>query len=523
MAKVKDKIRHLNIFLVKEAYKKFEDVLKDTTASNDFIRARVRGVNAVLYISDPLGSLPSWAEFLREGFGESAEIESNVFATALVLIKVGKRICAITFGHARTLLLPESLEKDFGLRVVVNRVHPDRIRSISLRMFRELAMTRREEAARGTRLGTFGVDIRQDLLRAVTGIPKDLKFASKISGSDSVVIDASLRFADLNSKCKELVEAYREKAYSSAGFSWIDNLKAVRDESLISDLDKDLIEALKARDKTMQMMPPDDVEADEVEGFRYSDESEEDPIHPMLEIEDWWASVGADLGEITETDIRKRKIRAYIDGAKQLIEERECFLFETQRRRKKYILSNGDWFEVSTTFDKQIADYIRDISRSSVTLPRAQEGQNEDQYLEAAIAHNRNLVSMHRKNCPIEGTAIELCDLVSRTGQLIHIKRWSASSTFSHLLAQGAVSAETLVRFPEARKTMRDKSSRHRTSISRLFPHRGYNPTSLEVVFGLIRRANVELPFFSRLNLMREGDRVQKLGYEVSFQRIKVQ
>jgi uncharacterized protein (TIGR04141 family) len=103
------------------------------------------------------------------------------------------------------------------------------------------------------------------------------------------------------------------------------------------------------------------------------------------------------------------------------------------------------------------------------------------------------------------------------------VKCWTASSTFSHLLAQGAISAEALTHEAKFRNHVRTRARKHQAAIKRLFPGEHYDPSRLEVVFSLVRESPKALPFFSRLNLMREGERIQRLGYKVAYQRIEVQ
>jgi uncharacterized protein (TIGR04141 family) len=82
------------------------------------------------------------------------------------------------------------------------------------------------------------------------------------------------------------------------------------------------------------------------------------------------------------------------------------------------------------------------------------------------------------------------------------------------------VSAETLLRVPVARKHVRDKAEKHKTAIAGLFPEDNYEPANLEVIFALIQKPNAQLPFFSRLSLMRESEQIEHLGYKVAFQPI---
>jgi uncharacterized protein (TIGR04141 family) len=58
--------------------------------------------------------------------------------------------------------------------------------------------------------------------------------------------------------------------------------------------------------------------------------------------------------------------------------------------------------------------------------------------LQGAILLDKRTVSRS------QATAIEICDVVTKTKQLVHVKRGTSSSSLSHLFAQGVVSAELL-------------------------------------------------------------------------------
>jgi uncharacterized protein (TIGR04141 family) len=98
---------------------------------------------------------------------------------------------------------------------------------------------------------------------------------------------------------------------------------------------------------------------------------------------------------------------------------------------------------------------------------------------------------------------------------------WSQSGTFSHLLAQGAISAESLLRYSAFRDHVAESATKHKAEIKVLFPTDGFVTSKLDVVLALVSK-HKQLPFFSRLNLMREGQRIEWLGYRVNYHRIEV-
>jgi uncharacterized protein (TIGR04141 family) len=525
-------MQHLTIFLLKKRVKNFADAVKAGGDAGNPISLTNQPFDGSLYLPAPAENPPGWLPFVESGF-PGRNVAGNRMPSALVLLKAEKRVFALTFGHARYFLKPEAYERDFGLRVVVNRVSKDKIRAISLRMFKETPVKRHEEAAKGTVLRTFGVDIQQDLLRAVTGVPEDPSFAARVSGADSLAIDVEMDFGDLADKCKDLLTAYSATEYAKRGFDWIDNLKAVRTPATVEQLDKALVSALKAKDQNIQMLCPDNFNRDSICGFLYQEEEADAAQHTELEMDEWQNAIVGELANLTADKLSERRIKAFDGhGAKAgEIPDRDCFVFETDVKGIKYVLSNGEWFEVATAFDAKISKYVNAISRKPVLLPDFQLAwkgvkgakglKGEDKYV-AEAAKAADLMSMHKATCTIGGTAIEPCDLLHRTGALVHVKVWSASATFSHLLAQGAISAESLLRYSKFRDHVANKATKHAAEIKKLFPTQAFVTSKLDVVLALVRNNPKPLPFFSRLNLMREGQRIERLGYRVNYHRIEI-
>ncbi len=521
----KKRMQHLTLFLLKPGVKKFEDAVKTDEAGNPKLLAD-QSFEGALYLPEPALNAPGWLPFVQAGFPKQY-VDDNRMSSALVLLKVKKRMFAVTFGNARHLLKPDSFERDFGLRVVVNRVSKDNIRSISLRIFKETSVKRQEEAAKGTALRTFGVDIQQDLLRGVTGVPEDTSLASRLSGADSLAIDVAMEFGDLADKCKELLDAYNGTDYVKRGFDWIDNLKVVRSPAVVEQLDRRLLKALKAKDTSIQMLCPDIFSRGVIRAFLHHGEEDCAEKHTELDLAEWWAAIGGKLSKLTGDELRTRRISAFDSEGTLLAEipDRECFVFETNVKGTKYVLSNGEWFELSQSFDDQITQYILDISNRSCTLPHFNKTwetleQKESKFIEEA-SKLPDFMSLHTKNFTVNGTKVEPCDLLSRTGTLIHVKMWGKSSSFSHLLAQGAISAETLLRNSDFRAHVVSSATKHKTAIKRLFPKEGFVTSKIDVVLALVSR-HERLPFFSRLNLMREAQRIERLGYRVRYQRIAI-
>src|SRR6266571_6040072 len=118
------------------------------------------------------------------------------------------------------------------------------------------------------------------------------------------------------------------------------------------------------------------------------------------------------------------------------------------------------------------------------------------------------------------GDRIEVCDLLSKQGHFIHVKKRTRSSTLSHLFAQGTVSAEAFLGDSGFRDGLRQVVNKLKPSFASLVPRERPDPSRYEVAYVIITKKpeNVpkSLPFFSQLHLMQAAHRLRVMGYRVS-------
>ncbi len=170
-----------------------------------------------------------------------------------------------------------------------------------------------------------------------------------------------------------------------------------------------------------------------------------------------------------------------------------CLVYETHLRGRTYLLSEGDWFELDPSFVERVDGGVASIPTGTLALPAAIEGEEERAYNERAAAE-AGLALLDRKLVSIGGTSIEVADLVSASGDLIHVKRKTQSATLSHLFAQGRISAEAL---QEVDAAVREAAAAHMDTDGRVGGAllRGpYEARSKTVVYAVIASNAAELP-----------------------------
>ena len=127
----------------------------------------------------------------------------------------------MSFGYGKSLLRPGTWEEDFGLRVTLNAVDPSRIRSIDRVKFDAISQHSQIQASREANIIEFGLDVEQDILRAVTGKPRDAALATQLTGKDALKADVRLVLSDIPSYLVRLGEIFVQNTYKEH-FSWVD-------------------------------------------------------------------------------------------------------------------------------------------------------------------------------------------------------------------------------------------------------------------------------------------------------------
>ena len=496
----------LTLLLLTADVAKPEDAIKQGATAEAHPLGASFPVDGTLYVDRQRRRRPDWLEFVKDGIPEPLELWNESTAAVLVFSSAGRHF-ACTFGYGRSLLDFDMVEPNFGLRVTVNAVNPDRLRSVDLRVLDQLAVTRRVQSSRGSAQQTFGIDPSRDLLRAVTGEPADRALAKRLTGADALAMYANVDLRGLAAKAAELLTYHGAKTYRTR-FPWIDNISPITDVGRGAKLDEQLIDALRSPGGDVLYLAAPEVVDWSGLVFRYHGERATEDGHAELDLEAYLDRVDGD--ELTPKSLRSNRIRAYVAGESGPRHEwpvYRCIVFETEFEGATCLLIEGSWYAVESSFEERIQAALASIDRSGIAFPANKAGQYEQAY-NAATAKALGIGLMDRKLVKVElaSEPIELCDLFSPERELIHVKRRSASSTLSHLFAQGRVAAEAFF----SDEHLRDRARAHlkgRKDLAGLIPTDRPIGTDFTIVYAVITadvgRFPNNLPFFSRLNMVQ--------------------
>src|SRR5262249_55399960 len=157
----------------------------------------------------------------------------------------------------------------FGLKVTLNSVEKESIRSIEKSNIGANSKISKEQVSKKTNATGFGIDIEQDLLRAVTGASRFPELGKTISGADALSVSVRVDISNLPEFLSLCYERFLSKDYLD-GFDWIDQIHIIKDPILMTALNKILAKRFNTQDfDDLWMAVPDLVDWSDLQGFSY--------------------------------------------------------------------------------------------------------------------------------------------------------------------------------------------------------------------------------------------------------------
>jgi uncharacterized protein (TIGR04141 family) len=513
MPKKAEKKRQLTIYLLREGLGE-EAIDLDKVA--DTVEVAVAGAGASqVYIKAPASNVPRWVSFFP-----SIEALSGLFnasSSALLLVPCSGRAFAISFGHGRYLLRLGSTEENFGLKVTLNAVSAEKIRSIDKKTFDAIASQTREQALTESPMAAFVLDGEQDVLRAVVGGPANPADGCRLAGRDALIVSGNINLSNLAGFLERYLSHSESDAYS-VKFPWVDRVREERDRDRKEQLNAALIEKLRTGNlASCYLAVPEIIEWDRIEGFNYLPEQEEPAFD--LRLPELLDQTRAE--DISIEWLKSRHVRAMDPEGGQVQNWLlyRCLNAELVIDGRNYLLSNGRWYQIDADFVAQVDDYFRALPMASLDLPRFRENSESEADYNRRVANEvPGLALVDRKLISYQGSdRIEFCDLYSSSKQLIHVKRYGGSSVLSHLFAQGVVAA-SLLHEPGFREKVNEQlPDSHRLPVEGRLAADQY-----EIVYAIVSQSPHPLwiPFFSRVNLRQAVRQLHQRGFRVALAKV---
>lgn len=521
--------RYLNALLAKDEFfvNEYREFLSSEAKVSELKIQDKYHFDGVIYVKNSAEKRPPWAQLLDSLVGAEVAQLSNKSSSAVVFIRTENQVLAFTFGYGRFLLNLGMFQHDFGLKTALNTLDHQSLRSVDLHTLEDQPIQKKSQSARGSEATVFGIDIFRDVLRAVTGSPRQGIDYKNIAGGDAIYsFGLEMLVEDIPAIATEIVNHYNMSLYQDS-FSWVDNIRRIKDTATIASLDEALLDQVKNKNSSLMITLPEIVKWDEVMGFSFTRSKKH--LSPTIDTSKYLESL--DLNSISTDSIRRDKLFVTdVHENKFNYSIYSCIYLELDSGGDtKKVIFGGNWYEVDKSFMRRIDATLGLVDVSEIAFPGIhvwEEGgkekiESESDYNQR-VANDLDLFLLDKKlvKCTKTTSPIELCDLLSRDKKIIHVKhRKGGSAGLSHLFAQGSVSAEVMLGDKEFRKKARTVLRAVSPQAGELVPLDSLRSADYEVIFLILgddrERVKDNLPFFSKVNLARAYENLSQRGYVV--------
>jgi uncharacterized protein (TIGR04141 family) len=456
-----------------------------------------------------------------DGFfmGQLDNIKDNLTTSsisAILILRKNNKIFAIPFGHGWRLLNPSSYEENFGLKIVLNSIDQNQIRQITKRNISVIPKNNQEQLSLASNFYDFSFDIEQDLVQEIIGKSNEEFFDCLIMGKDCIKFNKNIDLIELAKLLDKFLKKYNSNNYKKTDFKFIDHIQHVRNENTIYNLDSQVINKIITNNFDKLWMAIPDLVDFHNKSFSYSQRKnnnlEDINLNEFLKIKQH---------KNIDLNLFKNQYIYCFDNNNESLNKwsaYKCLSCELELDGSVYLLNNGKWYEIEKDFVKDVNDkYEKEIqNQSDIILLDAKSEEREEDY-NVRLSKSLNAENLDRKNITIYGySKVELCDILTKDKQLIHVKKYGNSSLLGHLFNQGLVSAELLLNnnkfLEEANKKIENEN----------FKILETNIKDYKIIFAIISRydENLDIPFFSKIIMKNIFMRLRNMGFTVNIKQI---
>nr|WP_249418317.1 TIGR04141 family sporadically distributed protein [Citrobacter freundii] len=513
------KTRPFSIYLLKTGYNSSNSLKLDHGLEANF-QANNLPTGSSLFISDKIETTPWWVGYFN--------IAGNITQKnkgALIFLPVQNRVFVLCFGHVYHHLLDISYEYDFGLRVTLNSLDPNELKSADI-VDPGAARRKRTQLPITNDLTYLDFDSNSEILKSLTGKVKD-EFAelfNNATGSASLKVGLKIGPQDLTVLCGKLIELYNSNDYLES-FPNIQKIVPEKDPQKISSLDNSLLDRFKNHDNSLELCIPDIVDYKDNIYCTFKGMHKTLHIYSDISIEKLYEYIGDKLRDMTLVDFKKLSMELCNNEGltTHSFSIYRCMISDERIQANNeeviYHMCDGAWYKVDANYLQELTNYI-----NSKCIVSPLPGYDHD-----IIEDNKRLYSEEKYNAdvpylrpgficldqtdisPDGHSQIEPCDLISLESDqcaFYHIKISSRSSQLSHLFNQGSNSIELLLSEPQCSVKLTGLITQSGNTPLTQGLENAITQQKFKVIYGVITRkpqlnASGNLPLFSKISLRR--------------------
>lgn len=523
---------------LKEFYKENEDNRTEYIVSRNTI-----GVSGRIYTSFSAGQLPSWHSTVNSFLNEPDYIvlEENITNRAVIILKIDNRLMSLSFGQGKSMLDDSTIVQDFGIKVAANMVDPNQIRSLNSLNIEDIVLNIQRQSSTFSNQNQLQVNTFRDILKEVSGAPHRRLGDSApkfIVGTDSLKTTKKMDITNIVEDLRFYLNEYGRNNYQNNQFQWLDNITRVKDKRLKQILDTRLEQAIIDNENNLQVAVNRPVDWGVVSGFfieGYRLYNLEKNYTLEIKYDDYFEFIRKNIPNSIIRKLKSNKLFLWntdVDMSIILASIYNSLIYECEYDDSRFLLTHGEWLEVDRDYYQNIKRQVERIEveerlefipydNSNKSLHQVDK-YKEKHYNKDLSDSNKDFFLLDEKLFMIPGfgnSRIEPCDVITRNKELIHVKRYNGSSSLSHLLSQGLVSAQHLTR-DDFKQHINDMVGEEIISTED-------TPSDFKVIYAIVHN-NPELneheifPFFTMVNLVLTVEQLSQMGLKYSIKKIEV-
>ncbi|HAR49258.1 MAG TPA: sporadically distributed protein, TIGR04141 family [Smithella sp.] len=502
------KTHPFSIYLLKEGFDAANS-LKAGHGLKDSFDADNIPEGASIFILDSIPKEPWWKNY----FGVKGNLKQTIKG-AILFLNVKERHFAITFGHTHHHLKDECYEYDFGLRVTLNSLDPDKLKSTDT-LEPEKAKRQRIQSPVDSDLTYFDFDRDSSIIKTLTGkVKNEYKNIFKhATGASSLRIGLSVEPDKLNELCQNTLDIYNKEDFKAA-FPDIQNIIPIKDPEIIKQLDFLLIQAFKNNSIDLVLTIPEIVNYQDSLSITFTG------VGQSLMYEDVYISYYRDylLSHEYKADdfsidiLKSHQLNICNDdgSTKEKFSIYKSLLYDTSLDSCCYHFCEGNWYQIEKSYIDKLKRYLDPYFENTNLIDF--NHNSERAYNNAIASNDSKYICLDCTNIsPVGQRQVEPCDLYKvEDGIAIysHVKLSTRSASLSHLFNQGVNSIELIKVEDSTKEKMINLVKENLNGNSAKDYIKSIEDDISKVIYIIITHKDENnksdnLPLFSRISLMR--------------------
>lgn len=515
----KERSNKISIYLIKKEIK-YDEILK----SYAYNYVLMKNDNSTTYFYPTQKKEPNWLiSYFKKNSGdfEISNSHAKVISLHRLVIEDEERVFAIPFGNGKNLLNDDVIEEQFGIKILLNSVKTDGFRQLSVADYGSDHRTKNEQMPKKTNINEFGFDIYRDFLRKATAKSDEEIFnKNTITGGDLFSVTVPVNIENVDEFLLFCYKRYKSDKYKEE-FSWLDNIREVKEKRLKDCLNQELVRQINIHNfENIWMAVPEIIEWEKVRDFRFKKSKDGYDDIELQEFLNLFSTKTINDVEI----LKNRKVYAMSLENDEILYSwniYNCLIAEIQYNGNVYCLNFGRWYRVDNDFVDRINKYYEQIPLCSKAYINAKSGEAEGEYnkrLQKTLNGSFLFDTFTVKLSGMGKSSIEVCDVLTKDKELIHVKKNGSSSNLSHLFSQAAVSGEALLD-SKFRKEANNE-------IGKLAFDEKFVSADYKVILAIITKYKVDrpkIPFFSKVSIRYAIEGLNRKGYSVELKNIFIE